>query len=244
MPKDAGRGDRRSTSAFFSLWAHVLFWSVGVGALAADLWSKHWAFSALEPREVRSVIAGAIHLHRSLNDGAVFGSLPGYSGLFIFASIAALGVVLYMFSKSTRTQRSLHVALALILAGAMGNLYDRVYVIADVVRYTDAAGRNVSIIGTNLNGPDAAEIRLTDWPTGTRVSVFQRSEVTTVRQGVVRDFVKFAWKFPAWVPRVGGRNVWPWVFNVADAALVTGVGILMLHALFDRKRQPGRDESA
>ncbi len=244
MPKDTGGGDRRSTSAFYSISAHVLFWSVGVGALVADLWSKHWAFSELGPREVRPMIAGALDLHRSLNDGAVFGSMPGYSGLFIIASIAALGVVLYMFSQSTRTQRSLHVALALILAGAMGNLYDRAYVIADVVKYTDSAGRTVSIIGTNLSEPDDAEIRLTDWPEGTRVNVFQRSEVTTVRQGVVRDFIKFVWKFPGWVPRVGGRDVWPWVFNIADAGLVAGVGILLLHVLFDRKRQTGRGESA
>ncbi len=244
MPKDAGGGDRRSTSAFFSVWAHALFWSVGVGALAGDLWSKHWAFSALGPREVRSVIAGAIDLRRSLNDGAVFGSMPGYSGLFIIASVAALGVVLYMFSQSTRTKRPLHVGLALILAGAMGNLYDRAYVIADVVKYTDSAGQTVTIIGTNLNGPDDAEIRLTDWPAGTRVSVFQRSEVATARQGVVRDFIKFVWKFPAWVPRLGDRDVWPWVFNIADAALVLGVGILLLHVLFDRKRRSGGVESA
>lgn len=244
MPKETGGGDRRGTSAFYSVSAHALFWSVGVGALAADLWSKHWAFSALGPREVRPMISGALDLHRSLNDGAVFGSMPGYSGLFIIASVAALGVVLYMFSQSTRTQRSLHVALALILAGAMGNLYDRAYVIAEVVKYTDSAGRTVTIIGTNLNEPGDAEIRLTDWPAGTRVSVFQRSEVMTVRQGVVRDFIKFVWKFPAWVPRVGGRDVWPWVFNVADAALVVGVGILLLHVLFDRKRQSVRGESA
>ena len=243
VPKDVGKENHRSASAFYSVWAHVLFWSVGVVALAADLWSKHWAFSTLGSREIRPLITGAIDLHRSLNDGAVFGSMPGYPGVFMLASIAALGVVVYMFSKSTRTQRSLHVALALILAGAMGNLYDRAYVIADVVKYTDPAGRTVSMIGTNLNGPDDTKIRLTEWPKGTSVSVFHRDEVKMVRQGVVRDFIKFVWKFPAWVPRVAGRDVWPWVFNIADAALVAGVGILMLHVLFDRKRPTQDDHS-
>lgn len=244
IPTETGGGDRRSESAFYCLGAHVLFWGTGCAALVADLWSKHWAFSALGPREIRPVIGGAIDLRRSLNDGAVFGSLPGHASLFVIASIVALGVVVYMFAQSTRRQRSLHAALALILAGATGNLYDRAFVIADVVKYTNPAGRNVSLIGKNLSDPGDAEIQLADWPGGTEVQLFHRSEVTIKRQGVVRDFIKFVWKFPAWVPRFAGRDVWPWVFNIADAALVVGVGILMLHVLFDGKRKAARPKTA
>lgn len=244
MPREAGGADRRSESAFYCLGAHVLFWGVAGFALVTDLWSKYWAFSALGPREVRQVFGGALDFRRSLNDGAVFGSLPGHASLFVIASIAALGVVVYMFSQSTRRQRSLHVALALILSGAMGNLYDRAFVIADVVKFTDPAGRHISAIGTNLNDPSDEEIRLADWPGGTDVQVFRRAEVETRRQGVVRDFIKFVWKFPAWVPRLAGRDVWPWVFNIADAALVVGVGILMLHVLFDGKRKADHEDAA
>ena len=63
-------------------------------------------------------------------------------------------------------------------------------------------------------------------------------EVTTRRQGVVRDFIKFVPHFPAWVPRLGGKEIWPWVFNVADAALVCGVCILLIHTWWDRKPAP------
>ena len=241
--KESGGGDRHVTSALRCVRANLLFWGFGGAALLLDLWSKHWAFTSLEPHEIRPIIEGAIDFRRSLNDGAVFGSLPGYPGLFIAASVAALGVVVYMFSQSSRMQRALHVALAMILAGALGNLYDRAFIIADVVKYENQSGRSISIIGKNLNGPDDPVIRLAEWPDGPGVNVFQRDEVATVQQGVVRDFIKFVWKFPAWVPRLAGRDVWPWVFNVADAALVCGVGILLFHVLFDPRRGPTHKKS-
>ncbi len=39
----------------------------------------------------------------------------------------------------------------------------------------------------------------------------------------------FAWPF------MGGqaaREVWPWIFNLADVWLLAGVGILLVHSLF------------
>ncbi len=239
-PKKTGAGDRHNRPAMRDLSAHLCFWGLAGGTLWLDLWSKHWSFSSLGPNELRPILAGAIDFRRSFNDGAVFGSFAGYPGVFILASVAALGVVLYMFAHSVRTQRSLHIALALILAGALGNLYDRAFVIADVVKFTNSAGREVSVIGQDLNDPDDPMIRLADWPGGTNEQLFRRSEVTTARQGVVRDFIKFVWKFPAWFPKLGGREVWPWVFNVADSALVCGVGILLLHVWLDRKPRASR----
>lgn len=53
-----------------------------------------------------------------------------------------------------------------------------------------------------------------------------------VRFGVVRDFLHplpgvnlpFGWAWPS-----GAREVWPWVSNVADAALLAGIAILVVH---------------
>jgi lipoprotein signal peptidase len=54
---------------------------------------------------------------------------------------------------------------------------------------------------------------------------------------VVRDFIKFK-------PRIAGRDVWPWVFNVADVALSVGVGILLIHFWMERRRRPAVESAS
>lgn len=215
--------------------SHVRFWVVGCAVLWLDLWSKAWAFSHLRSGEIRPVFSGIFDFRRSLNDGAVFGSFTGQTTLFIVASIFAIAFVVYLFAHSDRAQWSLHVALALILAGALGNLYDRAFLQADVVVVRSDAGQSQSIIGIIESHPEAGKFYLRDWPDGSRVRSFTRADVIVRRQGVVRDFIKFRPKFPDWTPRLARRDVWPWIFNIADAALVCGVGILLIHTWLDRR---------
>ncbi|RME36823.1 MAG: signal peptidase II [Planctomycetota bacterium] len=215
--------------------AHLRFWTAAAFFLVLDLGSKSWIFSHLKPEEVRPVIPHVLEFRRSLNDGAVFGSFTGQTGLFITASVLALLFVLYVFSTSRRSQRVLHVALGMVLAGALGNLYDRCFVKADVVVVTDSDGRSRSIIGTLRGDPDGPVVRIGQWPDGTRARAFRREEVREIRhQGVVRDFLNFVPTFPKWVPRLGGSDIWPWIFNVADASLVCGVLLLFIGHWFER----------
>jgi len=228
-----------SQGALRSRSSHLRFWLPAVGILWLDLGSKAWVFRNLHPEESHTAIQGVLEFRRSLNDGAVFGSFSGYAGVFIVASLFALGFVLYLFINSSARQRVLHVSLAMILAGALGNLYDRAFVTADVARYEDkGSGRTVSFIGIIVE-ENADSVRLGHWPDGQEPRAFQRSQVELRRQGVVRDFLRFVLKFPNSFPRIGGMEVWPWIFNVADAALVCGVSLLLLTSLFER----GRHES-
>lgn len=220
--------------------SHVRFWLPALTLLWLDLWSKNWAFTNLPADDGNIIIPGFLEFRRSLNDGAVFGSFTGYVGVFIVASLFALGFVFYLFAHSTRRQRSLHVALALILSGAIGNLYDRAFIKADVVRYRDGADSRGSVIGTLAAEPTEGKIRLGRWPDGAKPRTYSVSEVTLHRQGVVRDFIKFIPKFPRSWSRLGGYDLWPWVFNVADASLVCGVGLLLFNCFFDRKPRTAR----
>lgn len=215
--------------------AHIRFWIPAALLLGLDLWSKWWAFSQLDPDHGFNAIPGFLELRRSLNDGAVFGSFTGYVSVFIVASLLALAFVFYLFAKSSRGQWGLQIALAMILSGAIGNLYDRAFVQADIVRFPEAKQPRPSVIGKLVDAPSNGVIRIGDWPDAANPRTFKADDVTLHRQGVVRDFLKFTVKFPASWPRVGGRDVWPWIFNIADAALVCGVAFLMLHCLFDRK---------
>jgi lipoprotein signal peptidase len=205
-----------------------------------DLWSKKWAFSSLPAHGARTWIPGLIEFRRSLNDGAVFGSFTGYVGLFVTASVLALIFVFYLFARSDRRQWLLHVCLALVLAGALGNLYDRAFVIADVVE-VQHRGEELSIIGKIVSNPDDPEVQIGQWPDGDNVrGPYLRDEVKVRTQGVVRDFIKFTPHFPQSVPKLGGMEMWPWVFNVADASLVVGVIVLLLTSVFERR--PSEEE--
>src|SRR5262245_43472479 len=65
-----------------------------------------------------------------VNHGALFGIGQGHkgdaNGLFAAVSvIAAVGIVVWAVRKHTARERGLMAALGLILAGTLGNLYDR-----------------------------------------------------------------------------------------------------------------------
>ena len=123
----------------------------------------------------------------------------------------------------------------MILAGALGNLYDRALMKADVVVYRTDAGDPARLIGKIQDSTDEY-IDVGSWPEGKHPRRFARRDVEIRQQGVVRDFIKFVPKFPAWFPRMGGRDIWPWVFNIADSALVCGVGLLLCTSWLSRRK--------
>ena len=227
-------------SARWDLASHLRLWPAAAAGLALDLWSKHWAFSRLDPGEGIVIVPHLLRFQRSLNTGALFGLGKGWTLLFIGASVLALVFVLSLFVNSNRDRRSLHVALALVLAGAVGNLYDRAFQIADVVTYT-TKGQTRTIVG-KVTRQDERFWSVDTWP---EQSPWQKIPVAwnpaLRQQGVVRDFVKMEPRI-----RIGGWTiqVWPWVFNVADVLLVVGVGILLLNFWWDRSaHRAGREPS-
>src|SRR5688500_16379905 len=106
--------------------------------LTADLVTKAVAFDRLMINEVRSpdgsvqvqshtyaFIPRWLHFHVTANEGAVFGMGQGKRWLFVAVSVLAIGFLLYLFATSTPRQRMYHVIVGMLLAGVLGNLYDR-----------------------------------------------------------------------------------------------------------------------
>lgn len=227
-----------SESALGHVSSHVRLWIPAICVTWLDLWSKSEAFATLPVDEGKVIIPNLLEFRRSLNDGAVFGSFTGYVGVFIAASVLALGFVFYLFRHSLPRQWAMHVSLGLILAGAIGNLYDRKFIHADVVTYT-SNGQQRSFIGVVADDPSSAFVRVGHYPDGGNAVTIRREDVVTIRkQGVVRDFIKFVPGIPDWIPYLGGLDAWPWVFNVADSALVVGVIVLLLQGWRDRNIAP------
>ncbi len=237
-PNEYHAGGGGSTLAYKAANAHLRLWLVAIALLILDLWSKHAIFKNLPPTTGYKFIPGVVEFYRSLNDGAVFGSMTGMSSVLIAASFFAFLFVLVAFAWSEKKQRVLHVALGMVLAGALGNFYDRTFAQADVITFDDGS----KFIGLVVDGEENdGYVRIGYWPEGSERALYSKEAVVKIRsQGVVRDFIKFVPHFPKWVPLVGGKEVWPWVFNVADASLVCGVGLLLITVWLTPKQEPRR----
>ena len=118
----------------------ALFWSLAAGVLVLDLVTKVLAVTMLVPQRVpREVLGDAVRLTLVYNPGAAFGLYLGpYSRwIFMFLTIAALGLLWHLFRTSRAGDRLRVVAIALVSAGAVGNLIDRIRSPLGVVDFID-----------------------------------------------------------------------------------------------------------
>lgn len=108
---------------------HLLFWLVLTGGLTADLLSKHFVFRFLrgQPDAGYDVWPGVFMLSRRYNTGGPFCIFAGHNTLLIAFTLVALAFILYLYLSASWPGRSLGLlALAMIGAGALGNLVDRI----------------------------------------------------------------------------------------------------------------------
>ena len=95
-----------------------------------DRASKIWIVHHINPGYAITVIPGVFRLTHVLNTGAAFSLFENSSPIvvrnsLIGFSIIAVIIVLAMLWRAGRTLSLTGIALALILGGAIGNLYDR-----------------------------------------------------------------------------------------------------------------------
>ncbi len=153
--------------------------TAGIG-LGLDLWAKWAAVTRLEGAGVVDFIPGWIRFEYTSNRGAVFGIAQGQRLIFLVVSGAAIVFLLYLFAASAG-RWFYQIILGMLLAGVMGNMYDR------------------------------------------------------VRYGYVRDMIHAlpGWYWPDWMARTAGvlpREVFPWIFNVADTLLCVGVTLMLIYS--------------
>ncbi|GAC1450328.1 MAG: hypothetical protein NVSMB9_34690 [Isosphaeraceae bacterium] len=109
----------------------LLFWTVALGGTAFDLWTKSAVFERIGPPGSRpvSLVPNILELHTSHNSGALWGlgrTMPYSSQFFAGLSIiAAVSICWWLFVRKAAVDWRLTAALALIMAGALGNCYDR-----------------------------------------------------------------------------------------------------------------------
>lgn len=149
----------------------MLFILIGiiVGGVALDQVSKLLVVHFMEWKESVPLIPNVLHFTYIHNRGAAFGSMTDKRWLFmIISTVAIVGLGIYLFRFCRKSPRLTQIALAMIIAGGIGNMIDR------------------------------------------------------VRLGYVIDFIDFC-AFPFWT----------WIFNVADALVVVGCGLVFLSMVLE-----------
>jgi signal peptidase II len=135
----------KSSAAMFRF---VMAVALGLGL---DLWTKHLAFEKLaqgSPHQIEEwqtgrkrwvvdcredllashgyvVVPGFLNFNVTVNEGAVFGLGQGRRWVFVAISIAAILFLGYLFLTSGR-QWFPQIIFGLLLAGVLGNMYDRI----------------------------------------------------------------------------------------------------------------------
>jgi len=112
--------------------ARLTLFSIAALAILIDRLTKLWVIKHLRVGQTINVITGVFRISHVMNTGAAFSLFAEWSnpahlrwGLEAFSILAILAVLALLFTAGRRFTLTT-LAFALILGGAIGNLYDRI----------------------------------------------------------------------------------------------------------------------
>lgn len=115
-----------------NLRARLPYLFIAISLLLADRLSKVFVRAHFDLNQPVSVVDGLFNITYVQNFGVAFGILSTFSSpvkvlfLDLVAGVAVVAVMVFSLKNSAQ-KRLLQGALGLILAGALGNLYDRIH---------------------------------------------------------------------------------------------------------------------
>ncbi|MCH2463873.1 MAG: signal peptidase II [Gemmatimonadetes bacterium] len=106
----------------------TVFATIIPSVLVLDLISKSWALDTLGGGSRSEIFGGFVPLTLAYNRGAAFGISLGDDSrwFFIPITILALILLLVLLKQAARRDWLRLVSISMVVAGALGNLYDRV----------------------------------------------------------------------------------------------------------------------
>jgi signal peptidase II len=120
----------------------------------------------------------------------------------------------------------------LILAGATGNLidsmcYDFFFPLNPCDSFNQLPGSGIKGVCTDYGFNYPVELRHQGFMLGSVVDMFQ-----------------FNVNWPKWVPAVGGEQIFPAIWNIADASISTGVILILIRqrTYFPKKKESTESE--
>lgn len=120
---------------------HIIILAITLPVILLDQLTKAWIIATLPLHEVHVVIDGFFNIIHVRNPGAAFGFLAGAAPMFrsiffVAVTLAAILLILHYLRTVLGGEFPLIGSLALILAGAVGNLIDRIR-FGEVVDFLD-----------------------------------------------------------------------------------------------------------
>lgn len=193
--------------------------------LVIDQIIKIWIKTSFDYGE--KVDGGFIDLYFVENEGMAFGmSWGGATGkvilsLFRILAVGGIGYFIFRLSKKPNIHKGFLSAMALIFAGAFGNIIDSAF-------YGFLFDQ-----GTVWN-PDW-EV----WEPYSGQAVLNFEGYAGFLQGTVVDMFQFDMSWPSWMPWVGGKQVFNAIWNFADFSISIGVILIIIRqkTFFSKKKE-------
>jgi len=203
---------RKTSNSFWKQFTLVL--SIILVVLVLDQCLKIYIKSNFSPGEIRPLAGNWLILEYIENQGMAFGTTFGSSvwsklSLSIFRIIAIVGITYYWISQTKKGARiEFQIALGFILAGATGNLIDSMF-------YDFVFPYDPCMPFNHLEGSDLT----------VDCGIFGETETkhTGFLFGNVVDMLKFQAYWPSWMPWLGGSEMFPAIWNLADGSIIVGV---------------------
>ncbi len=196
----------------------LLFSAILVAVLLLlDQWIKLTIKTQFSPGEFRPLLGNWLALHYTENPGMAFGQTFGASmwaklSLSLFRIVAIGLIIRYLFKQiKLGTSREFLIVVSLVLAGATGNLldsmfYDLFFRVDPCIPFNQLAGSGHKAICHAGHFNYAVELRHQGFLFGNVVDMFQ-----------------FNVRWPAGMPLVGGSDVFPAIWNLADFCISVGL---------------------
>lgn len=93
--------------------------------LGLDIITKHLVVTYLAIYDRLDYLGGFIRISLVYNEGGVFGILQGYKTVFLVISIIVLALMVVFYIREANKTMLFSVSMAMIIAGAIGNIIDR-----------------------------------------------------------------------------------------------------------------------
>lgn len=186
--------------------------------LLLDQWLKIYVKNNFQPGIEYPILGDWFVMDYIENKGMAFGTAFGNKpwhklALSLFRIVAVIFLIYYWF-KYARSGKRLNflIPFGLVIAGALGNLLDSMYF--DYYFPYDPCSQ--------FNLQEGS---------GIKADCFWGVHETKPRGflfGNVVDMFKFDATWPQWMPWLGSKPVFPAIWNLADAAITTGLLIILL----------------
>lgn len=195
----------------------LLAFGITFFVLLIDQVSKIWVKTNMVLSEEFKVLGSWFRIHFVENEGMAMGiswggELGKYS-LTMFRIVAIIVLIYYIFTLVKKQESKLFIGImALILAGAMGNVFDSLF------------------YGMVFSDSTFHVAQWVPWGKGYK----------SFMQGSVVDMLSFQlFTIPSWIPVYGGHKFFPFIFNIADAAISVGIVVLII---FQNRFFPDKEE--